>query len=340
MATGLRASSHVAKRRKRRSEPVFDIETRVLRSVIALAEKLSFTKAARKLRISQPALSKQIAELEDRFDFKLFTRTNKRVVELTDAGRVFVEKTRSVLNRMELTVRLTRAAHEGYSNVLVIGHSPYADQRWVDALLKIRLPTFPDFRVSIMTMFAPNLVESVRTGELSLALVTAPEEDDQVVSAPFARAPLYVTLLETHPAARNEQLGLKDLAKDDWILFARTVHPIVHDAILERARHHGIAPRKAHEIMDLRQAIHLVSGGFGIAILSEPLAMEIQTKGITVKPISDELLSVATCLVMRADEESALTKEFARAFLSRFTGRPAMPAQLELFRAGKDMRLA
>lgn len=82
----------VPKRQKRRIEPVFDIETRVLRSAIALAEKLSFTKAARKLRISQPALSKQIAELEERFDFKLFTRTNKRSVELTDAAAFLSRK--------------------------------------------------------------------------------------------------------------------------------------------------------------------------------------------------------------------------------------------------------
>lgn len=237
-------------------------------------------------------------------------------------------------------MRLTCAAYHGCANTLVIGHSPYADHRWVATLLKISLPTFPDLRVSIMTMFAPNLVESVTTGELSLALVTAPEQDDLVVSAPFARAPLYVALLETHPAARNEQLGLPDLARDDWILFARNVHPRIHDAILERARQQGIAPRKAHEIMDLRQAIHLVSEGLGIAILSEPLAMEIQTKGIKVKPISDQFLFVPTCMVMRADEESPLTKEFARAFLNRFATRPTMPTQLELFRPSKDSRSA
>jgi DNA-binding transcriptional LysR family regulator len=98
----------VPKRQKRRREPVFEMETRVLRSVIAVADKLSFTKAERKLGISQPALSKQIAELENRFDFNLFARTNKRDMEITDAGRVFVEKARSLLNRMELTVRLTR----------------------------------------------------------------------------------------------------------------------------------------------------------------------------------------------------------------------------------------
>jgi len=254
---------------------------------------------------------------------------------------VFVEKARSVLMQMQLAVRLAQTAHEGHSNTLIIGHSPYADQNWVSSLIKIRLRTFPDLRVSIMTMFAPNLVQSVRTGELNLALVTAPEDDDQIIAVPFARAPLYVALLETHPAAHNsDRLVLADLAGDDWILFSREVHPMVHDAILDAARRQGLIPKKAHDIMGVRQAIHLVSEGLGVAILSEPLALEIQTKGIVVKPIADKSLSVPTCLVMRADDKSPLIKEFSHAFLSRFTGRPPIPAQLELFRSSKDTRLA
>ncbi len=328
------------KRPKRPSEPHFDVETRVLRAVIVLAERLSFTEAARKLHISQPALSKQIAELEERFDFRLFIRKNKRGVELTEAGRVFVEKARSLLTQMQLVVRLAQTAHEGHSNLLMIGHSPYADQTWVSWLIKIRLRTFPDLHVSTMTMFAPNLVQCVRTGELNLALVTAPENDDQITAVPFARAPLYVALLETHAAARSERVALEDIAKDGWILFSREVHPIVHDAIFAAARRQGVTPKTAHDIMGVRQAIHLVSEGLGVAILSEPLALEIRTKEIVVKPISDKSLFVPTCLVMRADDKSPLIKEFAHAFLSRFTGRPPMSAQLELFRSSKDTRLA
>lgn len=261
-------------------------------------------------------------------------------MELTEAGRVFVEKARSVLMQMELAIRLARSAHEGHSNTLIIGHSPYADQTWVSSLVRIRLRTFPDLHVSIMTMFAPNLVESVRAGELNLALVTAPEDDDQIIAVPFARALLCVVFLESHPVARSDRVVLADLAKDDWILFSREVHPTVHDAILDTARHVGIAPKKAHEIMGVRQAIHLVSEGLGIAILSDPLALEIQTKGIVVKPIADKSLFVPTCLVMRADDKSPLVKEFSHAFLSRFTGRPPMPAQMELFRSSKDSRSA
>jgi DNA-binding transcriptional LysR family regulator len=318
----------------------FDIEPRLLRAVITVAEELSFTRAAQKLHITQPALSKQIADLEERYGFKLFSRSNKRDVQLTDAGRVLVERARSALTQIELGIRLAQAAHEGNSSTLMVGYSPYADHAWVSTLLAIQLHMFPELHVSTMTMFAMELFRSVLAGELSLALVTAPAENAQIAATQFAQAPLYAALLETHPAIHNERLVLSDLANDNWILFARQVHPMVHDAILDTASRAGIVPRKAHDIMGVRQAIHLVSEGHGIAILTKPMALEIHSKGIVVKALFDKPLSFPTCLIRRVDDKSRLTKEFAHAFLSRFANRPPAPAQLELPLSIKDNRLA
>jgi LysR substrate binding domain len=98
-------------------------------------------------------------------------------------------------------------------------------------------------------------------GELNLALVTAPPQDAQIAATPFAQAPLYAALLETHPANHNERLVLSDLAKDNWILFARRVHPTIHDAILDTASREGIPPRKptrlSYLILDLRPGTSL-----------------------------------------------------------------------------------
>ena len=202
------------------------------------------------------------------------------------------------------------------------------------------LHMFPGLDISIMTMFAMELVWSVLAGELNLALVTAPPEDAQIAATPFAQAPLYAALLETHPAIHNERLVLSDLAKDNWILFARQVHPMVHDAIQDTASRAGIVPRKAHDIMGVRQAIHLVSEGLGVAILPELMALEIHSKGMVVKALFDNPLSFPTCLNRRVDDKSRLTKEFAHAFLSRFANRPPVPAQLELPLSIRDNRLA
>lgn len=131
-----------------------DVEVRHLQAVIVLADDLSFTRAAQRLHISQPALSKQITDLEAHLRFQLFVPEKHRIVDLTDSGRIFVEEGRSALMHTERAVYLGRAAHEGCGSVLMVGHSHYADHAWISGLLAIHLPLFPKLRIRLITMFA------------------------------------------------------------------------------------------------------------------------------------------------------------------------------------------
>ena len=307
-----------------------NLEVRHLHAVIVLAEERNFTRAADRLHITQPALSKQITELEEERRFHLFTRDKRRLVELTDAGRVFVEEARLALLHTERAVHLARAAHAGSERILTIGYSPYADHAWIAAMLAIRLPLYPTLRIRLMTQFAMESLRGVLVGDLSLALVTAPPQDLQITAVPFARAPLYAALLETHPAAHNERLVLQDLAKDEWILLAKRVHPLVHDAIMDAARRESIVPKHAHDIITLQQAVELVSEHVGVAILTKPTARSLHTDGVVVKPLSDTSLWFETSVIMRAGDDSRLVNEFVRSFLRRYTPQRLQPKQLEL----------
>jgi DNA-binding transcriptional LysR family regulator len=101
-------------------------------------------------------------------------------VELTDAGRVFVEQALLALFHTERAVHLARDAHEGSDSILTVGHLPYADHAWIPAMLAIRLPLYPRLRIRLMTQFAMESLRGVLVGELSLALVTAPPQDVQI----------------------------------------------------------------------------------------------------------------------------------------------------------------
>jgi DNA-binding transcriptional LysR family regulator len=309
-----------------------NIEVRHLHAVIALAEELNFTQAAHRLHLSQSALSKQITEVEEEHRFRLFTRDNRRVVrvELTDAGRVFVEEARSTLVHLERAVHLARIAHDGTDNVLTIGHSPYADQDWVSTILAIRLPLYPRLGIRLTSQFSIELVRSVLTGELDMALVTAPPEDSKITSVPFALTALYVVLPNTHTAAQKAHVALQDLADDEWILFPRRVHPIVYDAVMEGARRQGFAPKRAHDIITAQQAVHLVSEHVGVAVLAKPTALGPRVDNVVVKPISDASLCFPTCLIMRTDDDSRLANEFARSFLRSYAAQRLPPQQMEL----------
>jgi DNA-binding transcriptional LysR family regulator len=306
-----------------------NVEVRHLHAVIALGEELNFTKAALRLNLTQSALSRQITEIEKQLRFRLFTRDNRRVVrvELTDAGRVFVEEARSSISHMERAFHLSRAAHDGAENVLTIGHSHEADQAWISDILAVRLPLYPKLAIRLISQFSIELVRSVVAGELNLALVTAPPKDSDIEVSPFLLTPLYAVLPEGHPAAEKEHLVLQDLANDEWILFSRRVHPIVHEAIMDSARRGGIAPKRGHDIITPQEAVHLVSEHVGVAILTKPMALGFRADGVVVRPLSDTSLCFQTCVIMRKDDDSRLTNEFVRSFLRRYTEqrRPPKP---------------
>src|SRR5271157_849034 len=188
---------------------------------------MNFTRAAERLHITQSALSKQINEIEKHHSFLLFTRKNKRNVELSEVGRIFVEEARSALLHIDRAVQLGRAAREGSETILTVGHSPDADQAWVSAVLAVRLPLYPKLRIQLISEFSSELIRRVMAGELNLALVTAPPENSRITAAAFAQTHLYGVLPQTHAAAHKEDITLQDLAKDEWILFARQTHPVL-----------------------------------------------------------------------------------------------------------------
>ncbi len=307
-----------------------NIEVRHLHAVVSLAEELNFTRAALRLHITQPALSKQITEIEQEHRFQLFTRNNSRKVELTDVGRIFVQEARSALLHIDRAIQLGRAALEGSDSVLTIGHSPDADQDWVSAILAIRLPLYPKLRIQLVSEFSSELVRSVMAGELNLALVTAPRENSQITAVAFAQSPLYAALPQTHAAAQKEHIALQDLARDEWILFARRVHPVVHDEIVDAARREGIAPKHAHIILTAQQAVHLVSQHVGVAILSKSTVVGLSAEDVVVKPLSEPSLCFETCVIMRSDDDSRLANEFVRSFLRRNKPQILPPKQMEL----------
>ncbi len=304
-----------------------NLDVRHLHAVDVLAEELNFTRAADRLHITQSALSKQITEIEDHHRFHLFTRKHKRNVELTQVGRLFVEEARSALVHIDRAIQLGR---EGSDSILTVGHSPDIDPAWVSAILAIRLPLYPKLHIQLVTQFSNELVRSVMAGELNLALVIAPPDNSQITAATFAETHLYAALPQTHAAAQKELIALQDLAKDEWILFARRVHPILHDAILDASRRERIAPKHAHDVITAQQAVHLVSEHVGVAILTKPTTVGLTAEGVVLRPLSDTSLCFKTCLIMKAGHNSRLANEFARSFLRRFQPQILPPKQMEL----------
>ena len=144
-----------------------NVEVRHLHAVVVLAEEMNFTRAAHRLNVTQPALSKHLTELEEQYGLHLFNREKGRLIELTDSGQVFVEEASAALSHAERAVQLARATQERCDRVLTVGHSPLCDQSWISTLMTIRLPLYPKLRVRLMGQFPIELVRSVVVGELN-----------------------------------------------------------------------------------------------------------------------------------------------------------------------------
>jgi DNA-binding transcriptional LysR family regulator len=181
-----------------------------------------------------------------------------------------------------------------------------------------------------MGQFPTELVRSVITGELNLALVTAPSLNTDITAVAFAQTPLYAALPENHPAAESGHLELQDLAEDEWILFPKRLHPIIHETVMEAARRDGITPKCVHAAVTAEQAVQLVSEQVGVGIISKPHPLAFRAKGVVLKPFSDKSLHFETCVVMRKDDDSRLTNQFVRSFLRRFRLPAQVGSQMEL----------
>ena len=230
---------------------------------------------------------------------------------------------------MERAVHLARTAHDGAENVLTIGHSHDADQSWVSAILAVRLPLYPQARHST-DKSVPNRVGPecpVRRTESGSGDRTAEGCSDHGRAIRSGAALCGSSRDPSRGAKRT--VALQDLAKDEWILFAQRVHPVVHEAILDAARREGIAPKYAHDIITLKRR----SLGLRARWRSHPHQTHspwVCPEGVVVKPLSDALLCFQTCVIMRSEDDSRLANEFVRSLLRRYVPQRLPPKPVEL----------
>jgi DNA-binding transcriptional LysR family regulator len=192
-------------------------EIRLMQGAIALAEELNFSRASERLHISQPTLSKQIVELESQLGFRLFHR-NHQMVDLTDAGRAFVEEAREAVLHAQRAVSASKAIFSRADEILNIGKSPLGDPFLVSLLYSIRLPLFPGLKIRLTSHYATDLEQQVLTGALDLALVAFVPDHPKLSLLRIAETPVYVAIsMEDEPAVHRE-IHMEDIHSRNWIV--------------------------------------------------------------------------------------------------------------------------
>ena len=287
------------------------IDFRLLQSAIVLADELNFSRAASRLHLTQPGLTKQIQDLESQLGVILFERSSQGV-ELTEPGRVFIEHAKLAVFHLERAVHLTRAAAKGAEVVVNFGSSPYIDPYIVSTILSVRLSLFPTMHVHTHSHFSHELMRQVSSGELDIAIVAAGEENSRLNFLELERHPLFALMKAEDAAARKRSACLEDFDDRVWVLFGKHVHPTMHDLILSRAELLGVKPSEIHYFTTAEEAAYLVAKHEGIAFLNRTSAWRVARNGLTMRPIDEPTLAVRTTLITRADDRTRLTSEYVR----------------------------
>jgi len=291
-------------------------DLKYMRAAIAVAEELSFSRAAKRLRLSQPAVTKYIGELEEMLGVILFVRDH-HVVALTDAGRAYVEEARIAVLHSDRAVQAARAAAQDAEMILNVGRSPYADPFYTATLLTMRLPLFPRMRLSLHSGFSCDLVRDVLSGELDAAVVIEPPESGQLTGVKIDESALYVVFPRGDRLAEYPSLALDQLASRRWIMFQRSSHPPLYDLVHKCADAAKAIPCAIQHFMVPEETMPLLIEPDGIVIAPKSGALRIARNGFTMRPLEEPELMMKTLLVSRADNKSPALSELVRGFMRR-----------------------
>ncbi|ENQ1003946.1 LysR family transcriptional regulator [Pseudomonas aeruginosa] len=287
------------------------MELRHLRYFIAVAEELHFGRAAERLGISQPPLSQQIQALEEEIGARLFERTNRRV-ELTDAGRLFLDESRQVLAQVDKAVLLARRAHLGELGELKIGFTSSAPfTSTIPSSIHAFRKAYPDVHLDLQEMSSRQVLKALLEESLQVGVIRPLALPDAVHWVELFREPLVAVLRADHPLAAGSEDGLAiaALAEEPFVFFPRSYGTGLYDQVIALTRQAGFSPRIAQEASEAMTIIGLVSAGLGVSILPASFR-RTRVDGVVYRTLSDPEATTAVWLVRRQNEGSPLALSF------------------------------
>ncbi|UYT23220.1 putative transcriptional regulator [Pseudomonas paraeruginosa] len=287
------------------------LELRHLRYFIAVAEELHFGRAAERLGISQPPLSQQIQALEEEIGARLFERTNRRV-ELTDAGRLFLDESRQVLAQVDKAVLLARRAHLGELGELKIGFTSSAPfTSTIPSSIHAFRKAYPEVHLDLQEMSSRQVLRALLEESLQVGVIRPLALPDTVHSVELFREPLVAVLRADHPLAAGSEDGLAiaALAEEPFVFFPRSYGTGLYDQVIALTRQAGFSPRIAQEASEAMTIIGLVSAGLGVSILPASFR-RTRVDGVVYRTLGDPEATTAVWLVRRQNEGSPLALSF------------------------------
>jgi LysR family hca operon transcriptional activator len=290
------------------------LELRHLRYFVAAAEARSLKLAAEKLHTSQPSLSRQIRDLEDEVGTPLFVRGAKGV-ELTPAGRVFLDHARVMLSQAEAAVQSARQvahpARPSFALGFMIGH----DTTWLPEALKLLRNELPNIHVVISTQNSPQLAAALLHGGIDVAFLRREDGAGDLAFKRLVEEPFEVFLPSNHHLAAKSAINIQEIVGETFISVSGTAlsisgkQPALRRTIDRYLKESGVEIRPSHEVDNLGGIMSLIASTQGIALL--PLyAKTFLPDSVTTRPLQGPGPKIDLSVGYRKTNPSPILKQF------------------------------
>lgn len=293
-----------------------NVELRQMRYVIAVADELHFGRAAHRLHLAPPSLSKQIRQLEAVLGYRLFERKTHQVI-LTSAGAAFVAEGRLSLDHAKRAVERARAADREETGVLNIGYTPWFDPSLLPPLRTAFLKQSPDSQITFHSLYTTAQLAHLERGDLEAGMIVLPCLAEGLSVRRIWRDRLSLAVPENHHLARCDGIALKDVQEEPVVWMVRLLNPLLNDHLLTSCREQGWVPNIVHEVTTVTEALSLVASRVGVAFVKASVSETLQQKGVVFRNLAEPDLVVETAIAHRADHRSESIQILVRLLLER-----------------------
>jgi DNA-binding transcriptional LysR family regulator len=266
------------------------MDLRHLNYFLVLAEELHFGRAAIRLNISQPPLSRMIQQIEGDLGVLLFERT-KRTVILTAAGLELLQDAKQMILQME-TIKKRLAIHgKGETGILKIGYVGAVMHTQLPMLLSSFAENYPNVTLHFEEQPNNNLIHGLNNATLDIAFVRTWLKPENLEEKLILNEAFVAVLPDKHPLSSKEKITVKDLANENFIIFTRECGPTIYDSFLVLCTTAGFTPNILHQASQLNSILRLVESGFGISLLPKntELGYNLKLKFIPLENVKETI---------------------------------------------------
>lgn len=298
------------------------MELRQLRYFEVVASTLNFSRAAERLHIAQPPLSRQIQQLEEELGVSLLDRSS-RPLKLTNAGSFFYDQTVQVLARLKEIQKATRRIGAGSTRWMGIGFVPSILYGFLPNVLKRFTTENENLDISLSELTSVQQAEALKAGRIDVGFGRLAIQDEGLQNIVLVEEPMLVAIPAHSPLAGEETIPLRRLVDEVLVLYPASPRPSFADQVLHQFSVRGYEVGKLYETNGLQTAIGLVAAGMGVTIVPESV-QRLKRDDVTYRPLHERGLTSPLIMTIRVGDNSAHVARF-RAMIDAALATPEPP---------------